>query len=364
MAAARTAFRRQSRAACARIRRSPSRGRQARDAAGALADSLFGPHQNLQAEYWVGNGRAVKRTGNTFLTTLNNLHRGVGMNLGWVLLMDTIALADPAVDRRAAVDRAEQATYGRRRVGGRFGRRGAGRRLGSSGTRRPWRRVRFRLFRPLRPSRTPRSATAPASSVIRGKPQAAGLPRSRARPSRPQDRRQRYVVLRGGDLGEDRDRDFRRRPADVDAGRPVQPLRSGRFAVPLAPCRIVAPRERAHVERGRLQRLHQREIVELRSCGAITAERASRFMSSTVSSGIATRPARPTHPCIPRVDRTPSPVVGRPRSGTDSATTGRRRSRASGRGPWIVTSRSPSNAARRACAGAAMRGRSRASSCA
>ncbi|MBN3828938.1 peptidase [Burkholderia sp. Ac-20384] len=53
---------------------------------------LFGPHQNLQAEYWVGNGYvAVKRTGNTFLTTLNNLHRGVGMNLGWVLLMDTIA---------------------------------------------------------------------------------------------------------------------------------------------------------------------------------------------------------------------------------------------------------------------------------
>ncbi|AOI83908.1 peptidase [Burkholderia cepacia] len=53
---------------------------------------LFGPHQNLQAEYWVGNGYvSVKRTGNTFLTTLNNLHRGVGMNLGWVLLMDTIA---------------------------------------------------------------------------------------------------------------------------------------------------------------------------------------------------------------------------------------------------------------------------------
>ena len=25
------------------------------------------------------------------MTTLNNLHRGVGMNLGWVLLMDTIA---------------------------------------------------------------------------------------------------------------------------------------------------------------------------------------------------------------------------------------------------------------------------------
>ncbi len=37
------------------------------------------------------------------------------------------------------------------------------------------------------------------------------------------------------------------------------------FAQPLAPCRVVAPRaERAHVERRRLQRLHQSEIVELR----------------------------------------------------------------------------------------------------
>ncbi|MGU7769779.1 PepSY-associated TM helix domain-containing protein [Burkholderia sp. MR1-5-21] len=53
---------------------------------------LFGPHQNLQAEYWVGNGYvSVKRTSNSFLATLNSLHRGVGMNLGWVLLMDTIA---------------------------------------------------------------------------------------------------------------------------------------------------------------------------------------------------------------------------------------------------------------------------------
>ena len=53
---------------------------------------LFGPQHNLQAEYWVGNGYvSVKRTGNSFMTTLNNLHRGVGMNLGWVLLMDTIA---------------------------------------------------------------------------------------------------------------------------------------------------------------------------------------------------------------------------------------------------------------------------------
>ncbi|MFM0204331.1 PepSY-associated TM helix domain-containing protein [Paraburkholderia fungorum] len=53
---------------------------------------IFGPTQNVQAEYWVGNGFvAVKRTQNSFLTTMNNLHRGVGLSVGWVLLIDTIA---------------------------------------------------------------------------------------------------------------------------------------------------------------------------------------------------------------------------------------------------------------------------------
>ncbi|KVF17070.1 peptidase [Burkholderia vietnamiensis] len=53
---------------------------------------VFGPHQNVQADYWVGNGYvSVKRTANTFAGTLSSLHRGVGMGIGWVLLMDTIA---------------------------------------------------------------------------------------------------------------------------------------------------------------------------------------------------------------------------------------------------------------------------------
>lgn len=53
---------------------------------------IMGPTQNVQAEYWVGNGFvAVKRTHNSFLTTMNNLHRGVGLSIGWVLLIDTIA---------------------------------------------------------------------------------------------------------------------------------------------------------------------------------------------------------------------------------------------------------------------------------
>jgi hypothetical protein len=53
---------------------------------------IAGPHQNVQAEYWVGNGFvSVKRTQNSFLGTMNNLHKGVGMSVGWVLLVDTIA---------------------------------------------------------------------------------------------------------------------------------------------------------------------------------------------------------------------------------------------------------------------------------
>jgi hypothetical protein len=53
---------------------------------------IVGPTQNVQAEYWLGNGYvSVRRTHNSFLTTLNNLHRGVGMSIGWVLLVDTLA---------------------------------------------------------------------------------------------------------------------------------------------------------------------------------------------------------------------------------------------------------------------------------
>ena len=53
---------------------------------------IMGPTHSVQAEYWVGNGFvAVKRTHNSFLATLNNLHKGVGLSVGWVLLIDTIA---------------------------------------------------------------------------------------------------------------------------------------------------------------------------------------------------------------------------------------------------------------------------------
>jgi uncharacterized protein len=53
---------------------------------------IMGPGQSVQAEYWVGNGYvSVKRTRNSFLATLSNLHKGVGLGVGWVLLIDTIA---------------------------------------------------------------------------------------------------------------------------------------------------------------------------------------------------------------------------------------------------------------------------------
>jgi uncharacterized protein len=54
--------------------------------------ALAGPQQSVAVEYWVGNSTvSVRRTQNTLLATLTNLHRGVGMGIGWVLLMDTIA---------------------------------------------------------------------------------------------------------------------------------------------------------------------------------------------------------------------------------------------------------------------------------
>jgi len=54
--------------------------------------AIASPGQNVQAEYWVGNGFvSVKRSENSFLGTMNNLHKGVGLSVGWVLLVDTIA---------------------------------------------------------------------------------------------------------------------------------------------------------------------------------------------------------------------------------------------------------------------------------
>ncbi|MEX3853299.1 hypothetical protein QF001_002116 [Paraburkholderia youngii] len=50
------------------------------------------PKENTSAEYWVGNNTVtVKRSANTFLAMLTNMHKGVGLSIGWVLLIDTLA---------------------------------------------------------------------------------------------------------------------------------------------------------------------------------------------------------------------------------------------------------------------------------
>jgi hypothetical protein len=46
---------------------------------------------NLQVEYWVGNDFvSLRRNDANFLATLNNLHKGIGGGVAWVLLADTI----------------------------------------------------------------------------------------------------------------------------------------------------------------------------------------------------------------------------------------------------------------------------------
>lgn len=50
------------------------------------------PNENVTAEYWKGNDFVtLKRTENTFVSTLTNLHKGVGLGIGWVLVIDTLA---------------------------------------------------------------------------------------------------------------------------------------------------------------------------------------------------------------------------------------------------------------------------------
>ncbi len=51
-----------------------------------------GPHAVVQADYWRGNRSVgVTTMRNGLLATLTNMHKGVGMSLGWILLVDTLA---------------------------------------------------------------------------------------------------------------------------------------------------------------------------------------------------------------------------------------------------------------------------------
>ncbi|WP_144113084.1 PepSY-associated TM helix domain-containing protein [Paraburkholderia sp. BCC1886] len=50
------------------------------------------PKETTSAEYWVGSDYVtVRHNENSFMATLTNLHKGVGLSVGWVLLIDTLA---------------------------------------------------------------------------------------------------------------------------------------------------------------------------------------------------------------------------------------------------------------------------------
>ena len=51
-----------------------------------------GPQHGVQADWWAGNRSVtVRSTDNGLLPTLQNLHKGSGMSLPWILLVDTLA---------------------------------------------------------------------------------------------------------------------------------------------------------------------------------------------------------------------------------------------------------------------------------
>jgi hypothetical protein len=54
--------------------------------------SFGGPDRVILVEYWVGNKSVgVRTTENGFVATLTNLHKGVGMPVPWILLIDSLA---------------------------------------------------------------------------------------------------------------------------------------------------------------------------------------------------------------------------------------------------------------------------------
>jgi uncharacterized protein len=54
--------------------------------------SFGGPDKVFQVEYWVGNNSVgVRTTDNGLVAALTNLHKGVGMPVPWILLIDSLA---------------------------------------------------------------------------------------------------------------------------------------------------------------------------------------------------------------------------------------------------------------------------------
>lgn len=53
--------------------------------------NFYTPQLLIQADYWVGNRAvSVRRTDNGLVATLANLHKGVGLSVPWILLVDTL----------------------------------------------------------------------------------------------------------------------------------------------------------------------------------------------------------------------------------------------------------------------------------
>ncbi|WFP48724.1 PepSY-associated TM helix domain-containing protein [Methylomonas sp. EFPC3] len=80
----------------ARARREPGKivtwNNQAVQQPASWQINLRNPQHMLSADYWEGNAFVtVKQSDANLLQTLNNLHKGVGMGVGWVLLVDTLA---------------------------------------------------------------------------------------------------------------------------------------------------------------------------------------------------------------------------------------------------------------------------------
>lgn len=51
-----------------------------------------GPRIRIRADYWRGNRNVnITRIDNGFAATLSNLHKGTGMSIPWILLVDTLA---------------------------------------------------------------------------------------------------------------------------------------------------------------------------------------------------------------------------------------------------------------------------------
>jgi uncharacterized protein len=54
--------------------------------------NFVSPKASLAVDYWVGNNYvAVKRSEGNLFAVLNNFHKGTGMSVGWILLVDTLA---------------------------------------------------------------------------------------------------------------------------------------------------------------------------------------------------------------------------------------------------------------------------------